>query len=97
MPVSIDGDILLRVQAIYMEMAAIIGIFEQPVPVEAADEEKSSNDDELVNALMKIILNIRQGARVTKNWVMADKIRHELKEAGIIVEDTPNGATWHRA
>ena len=97
LPVSIDGDIILRVQAIYLEMASIIGIFEQPVPVEAAEEEKSFNDDELVNALMQIILNLRQGARVTKNWVMADKIRHELKEAGIIVEDTPNGATWKRA
>ncbi len=97
LPVTIDGDIILRVQAIYLEMASIIGIFEQPVPVEAEEAEKSSNDDELVNALMQIILNIRQGARVTKNWVMADKIRHELKEAGIIVEDTPQGATWHRA
>jgi len=97
LPVTIDGDIILRVQEIYLEMASIIGIFEQPVPVEAEEAEKSSNDDELVNALMQIILNIRQGARVTKNWVMADKIRHELKEAGIIVEDTPQGATWHRA
>lgn len=97
LPVTIDGDIILRVQAIYLEMASIIGIFEQPVPIEAEEAEKSSDDDELVNALMQIILNIRQGARVTKNWVMADKIRHELKEAGIIVEDTPQGATWHRA
>ena len=96
LPVSIDGEILLRVQAIYMEMASIIGVFEQPVPVEAAEEEKTS-DDQLVNALMQIILNVRQGARVTKNWGMADKIRHELKEAGILVEDTPNGVVWKRA
>ena len=95
LPVSIDGDIILRVQAIYLEMAEIIGIFEQPVPVEA-EEEKSSDDTELVNALMKIILTLRQDARTAKNWAIADKIRDELKAAGIVVEDTPQGATWHK-
>jgi len=96
LPVKIDGDIILRVQAIYMEMAEIIGIFEQPVPREK-DEEKSAAEPELVNALMKIILSLRQDARAAKNWSTADKIRDELKAAGIVVEDTPQGATWKRA
>lgn len=95
LPVSIDGDIILRVQEIYLEMASIIGIFEQPVPVEKSDEVSADNND-LVNALMKIILDLRQDARAAKNWSTADKIRDELKAAGIIVEDTPQGATWHR-
>ena len=93
LPVTIDGDIILRVQAIYMEMAEIIGIFEQPVPVEKI-EEKSADDSELVDALMKIILSLRQDARAAKNWTLADKIRDELKSAGIVVEDTPQGAVW---
>ena len=93
LPVSIDGDIILRVQAIYLEMAEVIGIFEQPVPVEA-EEEKSADNSELVNALIKIILSLRQDARAAKNWSAADKIRDELKTAGIVVEDTPQGATW---
>ena len=96
LPVKIDGDIILRVQAIYMEMAEIIGIFEQPVSREK-DEEKSADEPELVNALMKIILSLRQDARAAKNWSTADKIRDELKAAGIVVEDTPQGATWKRA
>ena len=93
LPVKIDGDIILRVQAIYMEMAEIIGIFEQPVPRDK-DEEKSADDSELVDALMKIILSLRQDARAAKNWSTADKIRDELKAAGIVVEDTPQGVTW---
>ena len=95
LPVTIDGDIILRVRDIYMEMAEIIGIFEQPVPVE--DKETSNENPELVNALMKIILDIRQNARTEKNWKLADKIRDDLKTTGIIVEDTPQGATWKRA
>lgn len=95
-PVKIDGDIILRVQEIYMEMAEIIGIFEQPVPVEK-EEEKSDDNSELVESLMKIIISIRQDARAAKNWAVADKIRDELKAAGIIVEDTPQGAVWKKA
>ncbi|MBQ7722980.1 MAG: cysteine--tRNA ligase [Selenomonadaceae bacterium] len=94
LPVTIDGDIILRVRDIYMEMAEIIGIFEQPVPVEKVEEK--ADESELVGRLMKIILDIRQDARATKNWAVADKIRDELKAAGIVVDDTPQGAVWHR-
>ena len=95
LPVTIDGDIILRVRDIYMEMAEIIGIFEQPVPVEKTEEKTA--EPELVNSLMKIILELRQDARAAKNWATADKIRDELKAAGIVVEDTPQGATWKKA
>ena len=95
LPVTIDGDIILRVHEIYLEMAEIIGLFEQPVPIEK-EEEKSEDNSELVGALMKIILSLRQDARAAKNWAVADKIRNELKAAGIIVEDTPQGATWKK-
>ena len=94
LPVTIDGDIILRVRDIYLEMASIIGIFEQPVPVDKTEEK--SVEPELVNALMKIILSLRQDARAAKNWAASDKIRDELKAVGIIVEDTPQGATWHK-
>lgn len=95
LPVTIDGDIILRVRDIYMEMAEIIGIFEQPVPVEKVEEKPA--EPELVNSLMKIILELRQDARAAKNWATADKIRDELKAAGIVVEDTPQGAVWKKA
>ena len=94
LPVTIDGDIILRVRDIYLEMASIIGIFEQPVPVDKTEEK--SVEPELVNALMKIILSLRQDARAAKNWAASDKIRDELKAVGIIVEDTPQGAVWHK-
>ena len=94
LPVTIDGDIILRVRDIYLEMAQIIGLFEQPVPVEKVEK---TSDDSLVDSLMKIILELRQEARAAKNWSAADKIRDELKAAGIVVEDTPQGAIWKKA
>ena len=77
-----------RVSEIYLEMAAIIGIFEQ---------EEAAADDGLTDKLMELIISIRQDARKEKNWAIADKIRDELKEVGIVIEDTPNGARWKKA
>ena len=72
----------------YHAMAEIIGIFEQ---------EEEAADDGLADALMELIIGIRQEARAAKNWAVADKIRDGLKEAGVVLEDTPTGVRWKRA
>jgi len=36
----------------------------------------------------------REKARKGKNWKEADRIRAELKNQGILVEDSPEGTTW---
>ncbi|MGZ8136113.1 MAG: cysteine--tRNA ligase [Methylococcaceae bacterium] len=39
----------------------------------------------------------RLDAKKAKNWALADKIRDELKEQGVILEDAPDGLTsWRR-
>lgn len=86
--VGYDAAGFARVSEIYLEMASIIGIFEQ---------EEASADDGLTDKLMELIIGIRQDARKEKNWAIADKIRDELKEVGIVIEDTPNGARWKKA
>jgi cysteinyl-tRNA synthetase len=39
----------------------------------------------------------RAEAKKAKNYAEADRIRKELSDAGIILEDTPQGTTWRRA
>jgi cysteinyl-tRNA synthetase len=39
----------------------------------------------------------RQEAKKSKNFAKADFIRKELADAGIILEDSPQGTTWRRA
>ncbi|MCL2342698.1 MAG: cysteine--tRNA ligase [Firmicutes bacterium] len=48
--------------------------------------------DEKVEALIEA----RQSARKAKDFAEADRIRDELKEMGIILEDTPQGVKWRR-
>ncbi|HID44770.1 MAG TPA: cysteine--tRNA ligase, partial [Chromatiaceae bacterium] len=38
----------------------------------------------------------RLDARAAKNWAEADRIRDELKDKGIVLEDGAGGTTWRR-
>ncbi|MGY0373550.1 cysteine--tRNA ligase [Clostridium sp. JNZ J1-5] len=48
-------------------------------------------DDEI-----EALVEQRQQARRDKNWALSDKIRDDLKEMGIVLEDTPQGVRWKR-
>ncbi len=39
----------------------------------------------------------RELARKNRNWEMADKVRDQLKEMGIVLEDTAEGVRWKKA
>ena len=56
----------------------------------------NSIDDGLVDDLMNLLINLRKQARADKNYAMADQIRNQLNELGVILEDTKQGTTWKR-
>jgi len=43
------------------------------------------------------LIQARLAAKKNKNFAEADAIRKQLAEAGIVLEDTPQGTTWRRA
>jgi cysteinyl-tRNA synthetase len=58
---------------------------------------ESGRDGELrgvVDALVKVALNQRQAARERKDYEAADAIRDDLRSAGVLIEDTPEGSRW---
>ncbi len=65
----------------YREMNDLFEILElrQPDPL---DEE------------LQRMIERREEARQRRDWTEADRIRGELKERGVILEDTPHGTRW---
>jgi cysteinyl-tRNA synthetase len=76
-------------------LGGLLGI----VQGDAEDFLKSGvvNDDVINVELIEQQIQSRLVAKKAKDWSLADKIRNDLKEQGIILEDTPNGlSTWRR-
>jgi cysteinyl-tRNA synthetase len=55
------------------------------------NKENEILEDEILELIEK-----RTQARKNKDYQLADKIRDQLKEMGIILEDTPEGVKWKR-
>jgi cysteinyl-tRNA synthetase len=60
------------------------------------DEDSGKGNEKLTDDLMKIIIDLRQDAKNKKEWAESDKIREELKKAGIILKDLKDGAEWEK-
>jgi cysteinyl-tRNA synthetase len=58
------------------------------------DESSSIGDDKLTGELMKIIIELRQTAKINKDWSTSDKIRNELNNIGVKLKDKKDGADW---
>lgn len=59
------------------------------ISTEASDGATSALD-----VLVRAELDRRAAARAEKDFATADEVRDRLKEAGVVVTDTPEGATW---
>ncbi|MEP0565567.1 MAG: class I tRNA ligase family protein, partial [Paracoccaceae bacterium] len=71
----------------------ILGLFEDRMPEWANDLDAS----EVVKSWIEVLLAERDMARVSKDYARADAIRDGFVDAGVIVKDTSDGATWELA
>jgi len=72
------------------ELTGVLGLFlTEPAVGGAAD-------DGLVAKLMDLVIEIRANARKAKDFATADLVRTKLTEAGIVLEDRPDGTGWSR-
>lgn len=66
-------------------------------PLSARWSEAGGSDTPTQEALARIVEGLlaeRQHARAEKDFARADAARDRLSQAGIVVEDTPNGPQW---
>ncbi|MCW3998625.1 MAG: cysteine--tRNA ligase [Candidatus Bathyarchaeota archaeon] len=52
--------------------------------------------EEALGSDIDALVQKREAARKAKNWKEADAIRAQLKERGIVLEDTAQGIRWHK-
>ena len=82
-----DKNALKQVQKNLTKWLAIFGIDTEKLTI--SDKQ---NDDSQVEKLIQE----REEARRNKDWAKSDALRDELKQMGVIVEDTPQGTRWLR-
>jgi cysteinyl-tRNA synthetase len=75
-------------------LAGVLGLLQRN-PQEFLQGEASAGglDDAAINTK----IDARVAAKKAKNFSEADRIRKELLEARIVLEDTPQGTTWRRS
>ncbi|ORU92855.1 MAG: cysteine--tRNA ligase [Cycloclasticus sp. symbiont of Bathymodiolus heckerae] len=84
-----------KVASDLLTMAQPLGLLGQN-----ADEFLKSamwSNDSISNKDINIAMSKRLAAKESKDWVLADQIRDQLKEQGVILEDSGKETTWRRA
>ena len=67
-----------------------------PPQGQAAVVSQGSFGTSLTKAQVDELIEARTAARKTKDFAKGDQIRKELLDAGIVLEDSPQGTTWRR-
>ena len=78
-----SSEYLSKVEEIYIPLCDLLGF---------GREESDEDTDYIEEMIAK-----RAAAKKAKNYAEADAIRNELREKGIILEDTPQGVKWKKA
>ena len=52
-------------------------------------------DNQLASPLIDMLIQIREELRSIKQYAIADRIRHQMHDLGIDLEDTPDSTKWH--
>lgn len=58
------------------------------------DRSKAQVGQDKINEVVSTMVELRNAFRKERNFAVADKIRDALADAGLVIEDTPQGAKW---
>jgi len=97
-------------QQVLADMAGVLGLTLKPPKKPALDIElvaqvaasvyqelgrsNSPREGQTAEEIIDDLIVMRKELRASKQWQQADMIRNKLSEAGVILEDTPQGTVW---
>ena len=92
---ALDRGDTVAVGAALASVTAMLGVLGlDPAAPEWASESATDDLTPVVDRLVATVLSQREQARARKDWASADAIRDALKDAGLTIEDTKDGARW---
>ena len=85
-----DADKQRAAAHLLYELGSVLGFFRD------IQEKLIKNIDEKAEQLILLLIDVRNMAKKEKNFMLADKIRNDLKALNIELRDTPSGTEWSR-
>ena len=79
-----------QLAGILKKLGNVLGVLQQDPEIFLRTSSHAEVDVDKVEALIKA----REKARLDKNWKEADRIRDELSQLNVTIEDTQRGTTW---
>jgi cysteinyl-tRNA synthetase len=75
---------LAHAQATLRELAGVLGLRLEPAAVQAQQADP----------FIDLLVELRTELRTVKQFALADRVRDQLGELGVVLEDTPQGTRW---
>lgn len=88
---SDDADIKARCKRELLAAGQLMGLLETDPEVWFEGESAEDSDE------IEQLIADREQARTNKDWAKADRIRDQLQDMGIEIEDSADGTRWRRA
>ena len=82
---TLNPIVIQKIDSLFDDIRSVLGIFENLDQYLTLDT---------INKLVKLLIELRNDFRREKKWDLSDKIRDRLKEAKILLEDTPKRVIW---
>ena len=86
---SITAGTLDAVDHLFRELGGdVLGVVKEEY------EESDAGDEARIDGVVRILIEQRNAARKNKYFAKADELRDKLEEAGVVLEDKPDGTEW---